>query len=185
MKILILSHTRCGSTTLCKWLSKELNFELDESPYNPKQFNDVFGKNNIVRKIVVEEYLPTKEEIHNFDKVLFLTRNDTIDSAISYIIANNLEKWHIEYEVTNEWIEENKNEIIKISNYYNRLKIKLNDYVGVHITYEDIYINKTSINQILDYIEISNPKHLEYLDYSKRYRKDNSIFKKDKPTKLI
>jgi LPS sulfotransferase NodH len=120
MKILILSHTRCGSTTLCKWLSKELNFELDESPYNPKQFNDVFGKNNIVRKIVAEEYLPTKEEIHNFDKVLFLTRNDTIDSAISYVIANNLEKWHIEYEVTNEWIEENKNEIIKISNYYNR-----------------------------------------------------------------
>ena len=85
MKILVLSHQRCGSTTLCKWLSKELNFELDESPYNPKQFNDVFGKNNIVRKIVVEEYLPTKEEIHNFDKVLYSTtpqmwvtfRNDT------------------------------------------------------------------------------------------------------------
>jgi hypothetical protein len=25
MNILILSHTLCGSTTLCKWISKELD----------------------------------------------------------------------------------------------------------------------------------------------------------------
>ena len=44
MKILILSHTRCGSTTLCKWLSKELNIELDAAHYDTKQFNSVFLK---------------------------------------------------------------------------------------------------------------------------------------------
>ena len=30
MRILVLSHARSGSTILCKWLSKELNIELDE-----------------------------------------------------------------------------------------------------------------------------------------------------------
>jgi LPS sulfotransferase NodH len=185
MKILVLSHTRCGSTTLCKWLSKELGYVLDETPYNHTQFNNVFEKNNVIRKIVVEEYFPTKEEINKFDKVIFLSRKNTIDAAISHITANNLEKWHVEYEVTNEWIEENKIKIINISNYINRLKMKLNDYVGFHVTYEDIYENKNSITKILEYINIDNPKHLEDLNYNNRYRKDNNVFIKDKPTKLI
>lgn len=60
MLVLILSHTRCGSTTLCKWLSKKLNIDLDESPYDFETFNLVFESNNIIRKIVVEEYYPTK-----------------------------------------------------------------------------------------------------------------------------
>ena len=38
MKILVLSHTRCGSTTLCKWISREMNIELDETTYNKKTF---------------------------------------------------------------------------------------------------------------------------------------------------
>ena len=71
MRILILSHTRCGSTTLCKWLGKELNIELDETPYNKIVFNSVFEKENIIRKIVVEEYFPTKEEIDEIYQELF------------------------------------------------------------------------------------------------------------------
>jgi LPS sulfotransferase NodH len=185
MKILVLSHTRCGSTTLCKWLSKELKFTLDETPYNHTQFNNVFEKNNIIRKIVVEEYFPTKEEINKFDKVIFLSRKNTIDAAISHITANNLKEWHVEYEVTNDWIEENKIKIINITNYINRIKMKLNDYVGFHVTYEDIYENKNSITKILGYININNPKHLEDLNYINRYRKDDNVFIKDKPTKLI
>jgi LPS sulfotransferase NodH len=185
MKILVLSHTRCGSTTLCKWLSKELGYVLDETPYNHTQFKNVFEKNNVIRKIVAEEYFPTMEEINKFDKVIFLTRNNIIDAAISHITANNLEEWHIEYEVTNEWINDNKINIINISNYINRLKLKIDDYVGFHVTYEDIYVNKNSIGDILNYMGIPNPKYLEQLDYSKRYRKDNNIFIKDKPTTLI
>jgi LPS sulfotransferase NodH len=185
MKILILSHTRCGSTTLCKWLSNELNFELDETPYDCKHFNDVFEKNNIIRKIVVEEYFPTNDVIVKFDKVIFLSRRNNTDVAISYITANNIGEWHVEYEVTNEWIDENNIKIINISNYINRLKMKLKGYVGFHVTYEDIYVNKSSINDILEYMNIDNPKYLEQLDYSKKYRKDNNIFVKNKPITLI
>ena len=176
MKILILSHTRCGSTTLCKWLEKELNIELDETPYNKIAFNSVFEKENIIRKIVVEEYFPTKEEIDRFDRAIFLIRNNNIDAAISYTIANNLDEWHKEYEVTNEWIEKNKINIIIVSDYISELKRKLKDYSGFHITYEDIYINKNSVNSILDYIGIKSPEHLNMLNHDKKYRKDNNIF---------
>ena len=67
MRILILSHTRCGSTTLSKWLEKELGIELDETPYDKITFNSVFEKENIIRKIVVEEYFPATEVIDRFD----------------------------------------------------------------------------------------------------------------------
>jgi LPS sulfotransferase NodH len=185
MKILVLSYTRCGSTALCKWLSKELSYTLDETPYDRNHFNRVFEKNNIIRKIVVEEYFPTKEEINKFNKVIFLTRKNNIDAAISRITADNSGEWHSEYEVTNEWINENRTKITSISNYINRLKIKLEYYEGFHIMYEDVYENKESIIKILDYINIHNPKHLEDLNYKNRYRKDDNVFVKDKQTKLI
>jgi len=176
MRILILSHTRCGSTTLCKWLGKELNIELDETPYNKIVFNSVFEKENIIRKIVVEEYFPTKEEIDRFDRAIFLIRNNNIDAAISYTIANNLDEWHKEYRVTNEWIENNEIEIINISNYIRELKNRIKDYIGFHITYEDLYINKNSVNKILDYMSIESPEHLYMLGYDRKYRKDDNLF---------
>ncbi|MEY4572096.1 MAG: hypothetical protein RLZ10_1322 [Bacteroidota bacterium] len=178
MRILVLSHTRCGSTTLCKWLERELNVELDETPYSEILFNSVFEKENIIRKIVVEEYFPTKEEIDKFDKVIFLNRKNIFDTAISHITANNLKEWHIQYEVTNEWIEENKIKILNISNYLNGLKMKINNYNGFHITYEDIYVNKSSIYKILDYMGIVSPNHLDMLEYDKKYRKDKNVFVK-------
>lgn len=176
MRILILSHTRCGSTTLSKWLEKELNIKLDETPYDKTTFNSVFEKENIIRKIVVEEYFPTKEEIERFDKVIFLSRKNNIDAAISYCIANHLVEWHKEYAVTSKWMEENKVMIINISNHINGLKMKLKDYFGFQVTYEDIYVNKSSVNEILNYMGIVSPKHLDMLDYSKKYRKDNNVF---------
>jgi LPS sulfotransferase NodH len=179
MKILVLSHTRCGSTTLCKWISKELGYELDETPYERKYFNEVFEKDNIIRKIVVEEYFPTKKEINKFDKVICLSRDNSIDSAISFVYANTIGKWHIEYKITEEWINENKNEILKQIFKYDSLKIRLKAFEGIHITYDGVYIKKTAINEILKYVEIDSAKHLEILCYDKKYRKDcNSFIKK-------
>jgi LPS sulfotransferase NodH len=176
MRVLVLSHTRCGSTTLCKWLSKELNLSLDQTPYDAKAFNDIFESDHIIRKIVVEEYFPSKEEIIKFDKVIFLTRIDNFDAAISHITARDSEEWHKEYEVTSEWIEENKIRIIDISNYIASLKMRIKDYIGFHITYEDLYLNKSSVTRILDYINIDQPKYLEMLRHDKKYRKDNNAF---------
>ena len=172
MRILILSHTRCGSTTLCKWISKELNFEVDYDQYDVNTFNSIFIKNNIIKKIVIEEYSPPNEVIEKFDKVICLSRGNNIDSAISFINAENKGKWHDIYEITNEWIEENKNKIIETVYKYGHLKTYLKNKDLFQITYENMYINKTDVNRVIGYLNIENPKHLDMLDYDKKYRKD-------------
>jgi LPS sulfotransferase NodH len=172
MKILVLSHTRCGSTTLCKWISNELNIELDESPYNKKIFNSVFEKKDIIRKIVIEEYLPSNEIIKKFDKVICLSRENIIDTAISFINANNKGRWHDTYEITNEWINDNKNKIIETAYKYEHLKHYLKNKNLFQTTYENMYINKMDVNRVIDYLNIENPTHLDMIDYDKKYRKD-------------
>ena len=54
--------------------------------------------------------------------------------------------------------------------------MKLNDYIGFHVTYEDIYVNKSSVYKILDYMGIVSPNHLDMLEYEKKYRKDKNVF---------
>ena len=185
MKILILSHTRCGSTTLCKWLADELNFKLDETPYNSLSFKNIFELNNIIRKIVVEEYFPTKKDISSFDKVICLFRDSGIDAAISFIIANKTNVWHDKYSVTQDWIDENKHQIEKRALIYDYYKSKLKNYNVFNTTYENIFLNKKDINPILEYLNIKNPKHLYHLDNGGKYRKDSNIFKKIEASKLI
>lgn len=185
MKILILSHTRCGSTTLCKWLSNELKIELDESPYNKITFNSVFEKTNIIRKIVIEEYLPSNQIINKFDKVICLSRENSVETSISFIFANRKNIWHNEYEVTSDWISKNNFEIFNVSHRYDIMKNQIKKINGFHITYEEIYI-KNDISKLLNYLNISNTKFLDMLNNNKKYRKDkNSPINYDKSKYLI
>ena len=67
-----------------------MNIELDETPYNKTTFSSVFDKNDIVRKIVVEEFYPPQNVIIKFDKVICLTRENSVESAISFIVAKKV-----------------------------------------------------------------------------------------------
>jgi LPS sulfotransferase NodH len=185
MKILVLSHTRCGSTTLCKWISREMNIELDETPYDKKTFSSVFDKTNIVRKIVIEEFSPPDYVINKFDKVICLTRENSVETAISFIVAKMSNEWHIKYEVTDDWIIENKNEIIRRKNWYDNMKLVLKKFNTLQIKYENIYVNKTEINSVIDYLNLENPQHLDMLDYTKKYRKDTQTLIHDFDRKNI
>jgi hypothetical protein len=176
MRVLVLSHTRCGSTTLCKWLSKELDIVLDERPYDFKTFNSITKSNNVIKKIVVEEYYPTKEDIVKFDKVVCLTRENSTEASISFIQSKNIDKWHDQYEITTEWIGENENKILKQIYKYDEMKLRLKEYKVFQTTYEGIYVSKSDINKILNYMDIDSPKYLDMLNYDKKYRKDNNVF---------
>lgn len=176
MRVLVLSHTRCGSTTLCKWLSKELDFVLDERPYDFKIFNSIIKSDNVIIKIVAEEYYPTKEDITKFDRVICLTRENSSDASISFIRSKNVDKWHDQYEVTDEWISENKNKISEQIYKYDEIKLRLKEYKVFQIIYENIYVSKSDINRMLNYMDINSPKHLDMLGYDKKYRKDNNVF---------
>jgi hypothetical protein len=176
MRVLVLSHTRCGSTTLCKWLSNELDIVLNDSPYNFKTFNSIGKSSNVVAKIVVEEYYPTKEDINKFDKVICLTRENSTETSISFIQSKNVDLWHNQYEITTEWIGENENKILEQIHKFEEMKLRLKEYEVFQTTYEAIYLNKSDSNKILTYMNIDSPKYLDMLGYDKKYRKDNNIF---------
>ena len=178
MRVLVLSHTRCGSTTLCKWLSNELGIVLDESPYDFKTFNSIVKSNNVLVKIVVEEYYPTKEDINKFDKVICLTRENSNEASISFVQSKNVDTWHNQYEITTEWFDENENKILEQIHKYDEMKLRLKEYEVFQTTYESIYLNKCDINKILTYMNIDSPKYLDMLSYDKKYRKDDNLFVK-------
>ena len=53
------------------------------------------------------------------------------------------------------------------------------------ITYENIYINKVDIDRVLSYLHIEKPKHLDMLDYGKKYRTDTFTLNYDFKRKNI
>lgn len=185
MKILLLSHTRSGSTTLCNWIAKELNLELHEVLFYQKEFNTIFELDNIILKVVVGEYYPPIDFIEKFDKVICLSRDNNIDAAISFLRSNKTNRWHEEYEIEQEWIENNEIEILNYANEYDIIKSRLKEYNLFQTTYENIYINRIDVPKIIIYLNIDNPKYLEDLDYNKKYRKDKNTLTKVGTNKLI
>ena len=143
-----------------------------------KTFNPAINSDNVVIKIVAEEYYPTNEDINKFDKVICLTRENSSDASISFIQSENVDKWHDQYEVTDEWINKHKNKILEQIYKYDEIKLRLKEYKVFQITYENIYVSKSDLNRILNYMNVNFPKHLNMLNYNKKYRKDNNVFVK-------
>jgi hypothetical protein len=48
-----------------------------------------------------------------------------------------------------------------------------------------MYINKTDVNRVISYLNIENPKHLNMIDYDKKYRKDTHTLTYDLTRKNI
>ena len=125
----------------------------------------ICNKNNIIRKIVIEEYNPSNEVIEKFDKVICLSRENDIDSAISFINADNKSKWHDSYEITNEWIKDNQNKIIETFYKYEDLKNRLKNKNLFQITYENMYINKTDVDRVISYLNIPADSDYQFQNY--------------------
>jgi LPS sulfotransferase NodH len=124
-------------------------------------FDPVVNQNNVNNKTKIV-----------FDKVICLTRENSVEAAISFIVARNSNYWHVDYEVSNNWILENRNEIILRKNRYDYMKSILKKLNTLQIKYENVYIDNSHLESIMNYLNIYNPKHLDMLSYDKKYRKD-------------
>ena len=198
MRILIICQPRTGSTVFSKWLSKELNFQWINEPFNrenpdsKKEIHDSFHNDNIVAKLIYEigrgEWFYDKKiyDIRhlfslNWDHIFILTRDDVSDQAISNAWAGINRKWHVNYQLNDSWINQNKRIIEK---YLNQLEIDkkfLKSIKHQQITYEGIYQNKTDIEKICHILNIENLKYVSDLSNKNRYRGS----KLEKNTKLI
>jgi hypothetical protein len=197
MRILIIAQSRTGSTSFSKWLSKELNHQWSNEPFNSNikfEIDKVFTEKNIVCKICVKEIENNFIERQNnkiknindlllltWDNIFILTRNDSYDQAISKVWASLNNKWHDKYEITQDWLQQNKNHIEKYFKELELQKIKINSFHFNQISYEGIYQTGLDLSKVCSLVGIDKMNYFDDLSLKNRYRGDKII----KKTKLI
>jgi hypothetical protein len=185
MRILIIAGGRTGGKRFSEWLSMETKHYLVHEPfYDWNNEKRDFNKDNIIVKVLVNEYLELAPPnfINTFDKVIGLIRTDTKDTAISqtYGILNNT--WQEKYNISNEWINMNKdfievNEqmIIETNKTLNKI-----EGVGLRVTYEGLYYQKEAghsyckdVERVMNFLELKELKYSHWIDNIYRYRNNN------------
>jgi hypothetical protein len=178
MRILIIAVGRSGGYQLNQWLALELNCKMIHEPVNNKL--NIDGDNIVVKCLINEIKNNMDIDFTNWDKIIGLTRKNTIECAISYAAAAERNEWRNGYEVTNEWIlnnietiNKNQQGIVDETDYINTIK-----QIGLMVTYEEIYDTKTDIDRIKKYIGLGDLKYHHLLDNTNRLRNRNKLKRK-------
>jgi hypothetical protein len=176
MKILIVAYARTGSTTITKWIAKSLKYKAVYEPFNKKMPERYNGGDNIVVKEIynhLKDNNNIEEFIQLFDKVICLTRDNEIDVSISILYAtrNEMVSWHTPYIISDDWLNNNKHNILVNTNTINEIQTKIKNIPNtLQITYEGIFNTKEDINRVKEYIGIETDAYDFLLDNKFRYR---------------
>ena len=195
MRILIIAQPRTGSTVFSRWLSKELNYNWLNEPFNSHdkiEIDKVYIENNIVCKLIYQENrgewfyddrIKSTEHLLSlsWDSIFILTRNDVYDQSISKVWGDSNQKWHENYQITNNWINQNKTNIEKYFKELELEKIKINSFHTNQISYEGIYETGYDLQKVCSMIGINKMNYFEELSLKNRYRGGEIV----KKTKLI
>jgi hypothetical protein len=185
MRVLIIAGGRTGGKRFSQWLSMETGYEWIHEPFfHPDNTNRKFNKDNTIVKLLVSEFFELTPEnyIDSFDKIIGLSRNNTMDTAISqtYGELNNL--WQENYKINETWIDENKsliefNEKMAIETNESLSKI---ENIELRITYEGLFYDKIighkyckDVERIMEYINLDSIKYPQWIDNSFRYRNND------------
>ena len=188
MKLLIVAPSRVGGRNLSKWLSMELKMPWIHEPFHFHEqtyiqtiddLKSCLKNDNILVKV---NYGDWKENFYDsdffniFDKIICLTREDTFEASISFTIAYQTKNFTESYTIKNNWIENNFTEIKLNQTYLDEVTEQTKNIKNsLQITYEGVYVNKNDINRIKEYLDISELKHENLLDYNLRYRKQRML----------
>jgi hypothetical protein len=178
MRILIIAMGRSGGYQLNQWLALELNCKMIHEPVNNKL--NIDGDNIVVKCLINEIENNMDIDFTNWDKIIGLTRKNTIECAISQTMAVERNVWRSGYEITNEWIlnnietiNQNQRWIESDNNYISNIK-----EIGLMVTYEEIYHTKDDIDRIKKYIGLVDSKYEHLLDSNNRLRNRNKLKRK-------
>ena len=181
MRICILGSPRSGTTSLLNYISESLNiFKLNE-PYNsdfPITEQSTWPKDNMAVKHLMHQ-LSNKQKLDlhkHFDKVVCIYRKDLKASSESWLTGYYTGNWSLPYTYAETKAIENSK-----LNIYSKEFIKqkrkqeikeINQLKYFTITYEDLFYSDKDKKRLNKYLNIKSPL-LEYLDTSKRLRKDS------------
>lgn len=189
MRVLIITHERSGGNNLLYWLAEELGSQQTmheplkhQGSEEAEDWKTILNHPHLIVK--TRFFMMEKKELVeslplSFPFVVCLTRNDTRAAAVSYVHTQELGHSHTPYENSPKWEKDNAEEIEKHKERFDEESRSIRKLPYLQITYEGIYgRDPVQLSALLNYLNISNPKHIEkYLDPSRRLRQKS---KKDK-----
>jgi hypothetical protein len=162
-RILVYSAGRTGSHELCEWISKELSipffaeFDDDSAESGSKIVKRDFSS------VVFEDIEPL------YNKKILLHRKDTLSQAESQFRADVSGMYHqpkgerlISYRLSDDVLFDNAQRIAQIKMTIDRSheSIFKSGDKGLLLSYEEIFIDGTGENKILDYIGFESKNRL-------------------------
>jgi hypothetical protein len=175
MRVLIITYPRSGGYSLSSWISSELKFKHLHEPLSSR--HEELMKYIDDDNIVVKEFLfrIDSEFISKFDKIIIHKRLNIRDVAISWVYSDNKTgdfKNHKVYELNDEWVSEHEEEIYKMEMWIKDLSIKLDELNinALRTTYENLFINKSDIDKVKEYLNMGDLKYLDLMDGKRRLR---------------
>ena len=177
MRILIYAIPRTGSTTLGRYIANSFGYKYLSEPYG--EFSKIHNKNDIpytwdlsdvVVKTIHNQIDMTSEKLfEKFDKVVILTRENVKEQSLSFHYAYENNQFLKPYVLNDFKIDEVK--LNTLLNSFDSDKNELLNLNGFHITYEQIYQNADKLNDLDEYLEITDKKYRYMLNSENRYRK--------------
>jgi LPS sulfotransferase NodH len=174
MKILIYTGYRTGSKSLGNWLEIELGIPYYHEYYNKDNPNkwdrmrriNLNKLNDYIIKISPGDGFDFDEIVNGFDKIILLYREDTLAQAQSMMWAKANELWHntyvndkftyVHYTIDDKFLIDNSEKINVIKCIYdNEVSFLKSKDIGLLISYEELFINKTGIKKLENYLGIS------------------------------
>lgn len=178
---------RSGGYSLLNWIGWEKQYKTIHEP--TKDYEDILSiykmkllsknKDNIVVKYLISEIENELDTFDwgNWDKVIGLIRNDTRECAISHCWASSSNSWRECYEISNEWLIENEEQIKEEESRLQKNKEIISNIPQIEllISYENIYQSNiyqsnTDIDKLAEYLEIQKINSYSLLDTRNRLR---------------
>lgn len=183
MKILVVAPPRVGGRIFSWWLSLEIKYMWIHEPFHFHKESFIksedellkeLDSNNILVKVNYGDWnnLFSNENFYKlFDKIICLTRKNTMDGAISLTYAVINKNFTKRYEIDDTWIKNNLNEIEiqkkVLEDWFSKIKDIPN---SLQLTYEGIYYEKEDLNKLKSYLGIDEFKDMNLLNNKLRYR---------------
>ena len=163
MKILIYTTHRTGSTSLANFLMFNYSYDYQRHDY----FKSV--RNNIPNDIIIK--LTPNEENYNeisnyFDKRIILIREDIKSQAESRVFSEIFGKKFSSYNISESFLNEYSNEILKMQSLIKSENDELNLYSDcLQLTYDELYKSNIGIFKLEKYFDTKFKYGLEYKSY--------------------
>lgn len=185
MRILILTHPRSGGFNLLSWISAELDYQSYHEPLlngsDCKDFLDSLSNSDVVVKedishIVLSSFHDLESFLSRFDRIIFHTRDNLRDCAISRVRQLETGESHVVYAIDDAWLAANENNITRTKmesiGIHGVILSAAARHKGVGITtsYEGVYHSGNDIRRICQFLGIADPQWLDILNPKRRLR---------------